>query len=59
MKLTTLIFGLTLLINQSLQSQDYVPFPTENVKWNVLLIYGGMDETPDSTLLRYSINGNH
>ena len=30
-----LLFGLILLVNLSLKSQTYVPFPTEKVNWSV------------------------
>ena len=58
MKQTTLIFGLILIINQSLKSQDYVPFPTENVNWNVFYAGTCEDAPPVNTLLRYTIHGD-
>ncbi|NLA24764.1 MAG: T9SS type A sorting domain-containing protein [Bacteroidales bacterium] len=59
MKQTILIFGLILTITQSLKSQDYVPFPTENVNWNVFF-KGTCDEMVpvDTILLRYTIHGD-
>lgn len=58
MKQTHLIFGLVLIINLSLQGQEYVPFPTENVNWNVFYSGTCNEETPpDSILIRYTIHG--
>ncbi len=57
MKQTTLIFGLTLLVNLSLKSQNYVPFPTENVNWNVFYAGTCQEAPPDTSLLRYTIHG--
>ena len=58
MKQTTLILGLILITNQSLKSQDYVPFPTENVNWNVFYTGTCDDAPPVPTLLRYTIHGD-
>lgn len=58
MKQTTFIFGLTLLVNLSLKSQDYVPFPTENVNWNVFYAGTCEEAPPDTSLLRYTIHGD-
>ena len=58
MKQTTLIFGLILIINQSLRSQDYVPFPTENVNWNVFYAGTCEEAPPDTVLIRYTIHGD-
>jgi hypothetical protein len=58
MKNITLILGLTLLINLSLKSQNYVPFPTKNVNWNVFYA-GTCDEAPpDTVVIRYTIHGD-
>ncbi len=58
MKQMLFFFGLTLLVNISLKSQNYVPFPTQNVNWNVFYA-GTCEETPpDTVLLRYTIDGN-
>jgi hypothetical protein len=58
MKQTTAILGLILLINLGLKSQDYVPFPTGNVNWNVFYA-GTCNETPpDTVLIRYTIHGD-
>jgi hypothetical protein len=46
------------MINHSLKSQDYVPFPTENVYWNVFYA-GTCEEAPPVTeLIRYTIHGD-
>lgn len=58
MKLATTIIGLILIINQSLISQDYVPFPTENVSWNVFYAGTCEEAPPDTVLLRYTIHGD-
>jgi len=58
MKQTTLIFGLILIINQSLKSQEYVPFPTENVNWNVFYVGTCSEITTDTVLIRYTIHGD-
>jgi hypothetical protein len=58
MKKTTLIIGLIFIINHSLKSQDYVPFPTENVYWNVYLEYSISESPTDSVLLRYALQGD-
>ncbi len=58
MKQITLIFGLIFIISQSLKSQDYVPFPTENVNWNVLYAGTCAEMPPDTLILRYTIRGD-
>ena len=58
MKQTALIFGLIFIINHSLKSQDYVPFPTENVNWNVFYAGTCEEAPPDTSLLRYTIYGD-
>jgi len=58
MKQTTIIFGLILIFNQGLKSQDYVPFPTERVNWNVFYAGTCQDTQPDSVLIRYTIHGD-
>lgn len=58
MKKTTLIFGLILIINLSLKSQNYVPFPTENVNWNVFYAGSCSETPPDTVLIRYTILGD-
>jgi hypothetical protein len=58
MKQTALIFGLIFIINHSLKSQDYVPFPTENVNWNVFYAGTCEEAPPDTALLRYTIHGD-
>lgn len=39
-------------------SQDYYPFPTENANWNIFLEYSISEGPLDSTVLRYSLNGD-
>lgn len=58
MKQTTLIFGLILIFNQILLSQDYVPFPAENVNWNVFYAGTCEEAPPDTVLIRYTIHGD-
>lgn len=58
MKQTTLILGLTLLFNLGLKSQDYVPFPTESVNWNVFYVETCSETPSDTILLRYTIHGD-
>lgn len=58
MKHAALIFGLIFIIIQDLKSQDYVPFPTQNVNWNVLYIGTCEDAPPDTGLIRYTIHGD-
>lgn len=41
-----------------LKCQNYVPFPTENVNWNVYYVGTCEERTPDTTLLRYTIKGD-
>lgn len=41
-----------------LKSQNYVPFPTENVNWNVYYVGTCEEKAPDTTLLRYTIHGD-
>lgn len=59
MKQITLIFGLIIIINQIVKSQDYVPFPTENVYWNVFYVGTcSEDAPPDTMIIRYAIHGD-
>ena len=58
MKQTVLIFGLIFIINLSLKSQDYIPFPTENVNWNVFYAGTCSETPPDTVLIRYTIHGD-
>jgi hypothetical protein len=58
LKKANLILGLILIINQSLKSQVYVPFPTENVYWNVFYAGTCGEAPPDSVLIRYTIHGD-
>lgn len=58
MKQFNLIFLMTLIFNYALKSQNYVPFPTENVNWNVYYVGTCEERDPDTTLLRYAIHGD-
>jgi len=58
MKHAALLFGLIFIINHSLKSQDYIPFPTKNVNWNVFYAGTCEDAPPDTSLLRYTIHGD-
>jgi hypothetical protein len=41
-----------------LKSQNYIPFPTENVNWNVYYRGTCHERPPDTILLRYTIRGD-
>jgi len=58
MKQTALFFVLIFLVIQSLKCQDYVPFPAENVNWNVFFSCCCDESPPDTTLIRYTIHGD-
>ena len=58
MKQINLIFTVILLFNLGLKCQDYVPFPTKNVNWNIYLLTTCSETTPDTILLRYTIRGD-
>lgn len=58
MKQTIIFLGLTLIVNLNLKSQDYIPFPTENVNWNVFYAGTCEEAPPDTSLLRYTIHGD-
>ncbi|MEA4974688.1 MAG: T9SS type A sorting domain-containing protein [Paludibacter sp.] len=45
-------------ISASLGAQKYVPFPTENAEWNVLYISIWNIPPIDTTLLKYSLQGD-
>ena len=48
-----------LILDVRLKCQDYIPFPTENVNWNVYLLSTcDWDSPPDTILLRYTIHGD-
>jgi hypothetical protein len=48
-----------LMLEIGLKSQEYIPFPTENVNWNVYLLSTYVYEfPPDTVLLRYTIHGD-
>ncbi len=58
MKQTIILLGMTLIVNLSLKSQDYVPFPTENVNWNVFYAGTCEEAPPDTLMIRYVIHGD-
>ncbi|MFW6225160.1 MAG: T9SS type A sorting domain-containing protein [Bacteroidota bacterium] len=58
MKQTIIFLGLTLIVNLNSKSQDYIPFPTENVNWNVFYAGTCEEAPPDTSLLRYTIHGD-
>ena len=58
MRKLTFVFIFILNAIQGLQSQDYVPFSTENVNWNVYYVGTCEERAPDTTLLRYTIYGD-
>ena len=58
MKGFMLFLTLTLFFNLGLKSQNYVPFPTQNVNWNVYLLATCGEVPPDTILLRYTIHGD-
>lgn len=55
-----LIFTIATILTFStgLKSQNYVPFPTENVQWNVYLKYSISENPTDTVLLRYVLNAD-
>lgn len=59
MKQYLLLSLIALLLTFNLKGQEYVPFPTENCRWNVF--YAGTcseEEPPDTLLLRYTLHGD-
>lgn len=42
----------------NLISQNYHPFPQKDAKWNVFLVFGIYDNPPDTTMLRFVLNGD-
>jgi hypothetical protein len=55
-----LIFAIAIIVTftTGLKSQHYVPFPTENINWNVYYVGTCEEKDPDTTLLRYAIHGD-
>lgn len=55
-----IIFTIAILLafSTGLKSQDYIPFPNENVNWNVYYKGTCQDGPPDTILLRYVIHGD-
>ena len=58
MKKIILITLLTFLLAISTKSQNYVPFPTGNVNWNVYYRGTCEEALPDTVLIRYTIHGD-
>jgi len=59
MKYLILIFILILTLISRIRSQNYFPFPNENVNWNVYFLSGCDDDIqPTSYLIRYTIHGD-
>ncbi|HNV80700.1 MAG TPA: T9SS type A sorting domain-containing protein [Tenuifilaceae bacterium] len=58
MKQTIIIAGMLLLVTLNAKAQDYVPFPTGNVNWNVFYAGTCEEAPPDSILIRYAIHGD-
>ncbi|MCK5136163.1 MAG: hypothetical protein KAR19_10295 [Bacteroidales bacterium] len=56
-KALLLVICITLVVVSA--AQEYVPFPTEQVHWNVLVVATCDDShPPDTTLARYAIHGD-
>jgi hypothetical protein len=53
-----IILFLLLAFPNCLIAQKYVPFPTDNAKWNVVQIGGDIAFPPDTLLLQYSLQGD-
>jgi hypothetical protein len=53
-----IILFLLLAFPNCLIAQKYVPFPTDNAKWNVVQIGGDIPFAPDTLLLQYSLQGD-
>lgn len=47
-----------LIFTVGLKGQNYVPFPTENVNWNVYYVGTCQERAPDTILIRYTIHGD-
>jgi hypothetical protein len=45
-----------LIFTVGLKGQNYVPFPTENVNWNVNYVGTCQERAPDTILIRYTIH---
>lgn len=58
MKKLTSLFSLLIVALLSLNAQEYVPFPTKNVNWNIF--YDGTCEEapPEKALIRYTLQGD-
>ena len=58
MKQLVFLIATFFTFSTGLKSQNYVPFPTEKVHWNVLYIGTCEERPPDTTILRYTIHGD-
>jgi hypothetical protein len=59
MKNRYFILAFLIFCNSVGWGQKYFPFPTENVTWNVFLIFSCNDDfPPDTFLLRYALHGD-
>jgi hypothetical protein len=59
MKYLIMIFTLILTLVSNLISQNYFPFPEDNVNWNVYFLSGCDDDIqPTTYLIRYTIHGD-
>ena len=59
MKYLIMIFILILTLISSLRSQNYFPFPKEDVNWNVYFLSSCDDDIqPTAYLIRYTIHGD-
>jgi hypothetical protein len=45
-----------LIFTVGLKGQNYVPFPKENVNWNVYYVGTCQERAPDTILIRYAIH---
>jgi hypothetical protein len=59
MKTLSLVSIIILSLVNDLKGQVYVPFPIEEVNWNIFLVFSCDDNVPpDTSLLRYTIHGD-
>ncbi len=58
MKQVLFLFAIILAYTPGLRSQNYVPFPAEDVHWNVFYAGTCQEKDPDTTILRYAIHGD-
>ena len=58
MKQLIFIIAAIVTFTIGLRSQNYIPFPTENVNWNVYYRGTCQERPPDTILYRYTIRGD-